>query len=72
MAGRKIDDHSFWAGSKSKDSVFPKGVKTKHFESAEGAGAIADYPDTIEDIKRDQEAAIRKAEGRKLKPGYRY
>ena len=28
--GQRIDDHSFWAGKKGKDSVFPDGPhKTK-------------------------------------------
>ena len=46
--GQRIDDHSFWAGSKSKDSVFPKGVHTKDESSAEGAGSEMDYEDTTE------------------------
>ena len=30
MAGKRIDDYSFWAGSKGKSSVFPDGPhKTK-------------------------------------------
>lgn len=71
MSGRKIDDHSFWAGSKSKESVFPKGVHTKEASSAEGAGAVMSYGDTSEAIKDQQEAGIRKAKGHAQKAGYR-
>lgn len=69
--GQKIDDHGFWAGSKSKDSVFPKGVHTKDESSAEGAGSVGKYEDTTEAIKSTQMAGISKAKGHPLKPGYR-
>jgi len=69
--GQRIDDHGFWAGAKSKDSVFPKGVHTKHESSAEGAGAENNYEDTTAAIKSVQEAAKGKAAGRPLKSGYR-
>lgn len=74
MSGRRIDDHTFWAGRPGKDTVFPDGPhKTKGERSAEGAGHLGtEYPDTTEDIHRDQDAGIKKAEGRKIKPGYRY
>lgn len=71
MAGRKIDDHSFWAGSKSKDSVFPKGVHTKDESSAEGAGALNSYEDTTDKIKAQQEMGIRKAKSHSQKPLHR-
>lgn len=71
MSGRRIDDHSFWAGGKSKGSVFPEGAKTKMETSAEGAGHLSDYPDTTEMIERDQKMGITKAESHKIKPGYR-
>jgi hypothetical protein len=46
--------------------------KLKAERSAEGAGRLgSSYPDTTEDILRDQNAGIGKAEGRKIKPGYR-
>jgi hypothetical protein len=69
--GQRIDDHHFWAGSGSKDSVFPKGVHTKHESSAEGAGAENEYEDTTETIKRQQEMGVSKAKGHPLKSGYR-
>jgi len=71
MSGQRIDDHSFWAGSKSKDSVFPKGVHTKEEHSAEGAGAVNHYEDTTETIHAQQEMGIRKAKSHNQKAGYR-
>jgi len=68
---KRIDDHSFWAGGKSKDSVFPKGVHTKHESSAEGAGAENEYEDTTEAIKSQQMMGVSKAKGHPLKSGYR-
>lgn len=71
MAGRKIDDHSFWAGGASKGSVFPEGVKHKMESSAEGAGALGKYEDTSESIKSQQEMGIRKAKAHPMKAEYR-
>ena len=72
MAGRRIDDHSFWAGGHSKGSVFPEGARTKNESSAEGAGAVHHYEDTTETIKSQQEMGIKKAKGHAQRPGYRY
>lgn len=69
--GQRIDDHHFFAGSKSKDSVFPKGVHTKHEMSAEGAGAEHEYEDTTEAIRSQQEMGKAKAKGHATKAGYR-
>ena len=71
MAGRLIKDHSFWAGGKSKGSVFPEGVKHKMESSAEGAGGLAAYEDTTESIKRMQEMGISKAKAHPRKAEYR-
>lgn len=71
MSGRKINDHSSWVGSRSKDSVFPMGVKTKQESSAEGAGSVNKYEDTTETIKSQQESGISKAKSRPMKPGFR-
>lgn len=57
---RRIDDHSFWAGGSSKASIFPEGVKTKSFSSAEGAGELRRYEETSDEIQRAQEMAERK------------
>jgi len=72
MAGQKINDHSFWAGGKSKGSVFPMGAKTKDESSAEGSGAVMKYEDTTEAIKGQQMAGSSKIKGHPLKPGTRY
>jgi hypothetical protein len=69
MGGMKITDHKFFAGSGSPR--FPKGVHTKDYSSAEGAGAVGEYEDTTEKIKSQQEMGIRKAESHKQKAGHR-
>lgn len=69
--GRRIDDHSFWAGSKSKDSVFPKGVHTKDEHSADSAGSLMKYEDTTEAIRGAQEMGEKKAKSHPLKSTYR-
>lgn len=69
--GQLIKDHSFFAGKKSKGSVFPMGVHLKAESSAEGAGEVSKYEDTTEAIKSTQEHGIRKAKARPLKDGDR-
>ncbi len=74
MSGRKIDDQSMWAGTTNKGGkIFPEGpYKTKEEKSTEGAGHLgSEYPDTTEDIHRDQKAGVSKLESRRMKPGYR-
>jgi len=72
MSGRRIDDHSFWAGGPGKNSVLPDGPhKTKPETSAVGAGSVMRYEDTTERIKGTQDAGIGKIKGRPMKPGYR-
>ncbi len=72
MSGRKINDHSFWAGGKGKDSVLPDGPhKVKAESSAEGAGAVGKYEDTTEAIKSQQMMNDSKIKGRPMKAGYR-
>lgn len=70
--GQRIDDHSFWAGKKGKDSVFPDGPhKTKEEHSAEGFGKLARYEDTTEEIHSMQEMAKKKVHAYPHKPGTR-
>lgn len=72
MSGRKIDDHSFWAGGKSHGSVFPDGGhKIKNESSAEGFGALSHYEDTTEAIKSQQQMNKSKVHGHPQKPGHR-
>jgi hypothetical protein len=69
--GQRLDDHSFWAGGRSKGSPFPEGDKVKTYTSAEGAGSEMDYEDTSEKIKSTQDEGIRKAKALPTKPNYR-
>ena len=71
--GQRIDDHSFWAGKKGKDSVFPDGPhKCKDESSAEGAGSVLKYEDTTEMIRKTQVEATKQAKSLPMKqPGYR-
>ena len=71
--GQRIDDHSFWAGSKGKDSVFPDGPhKTKDESSAEGAGSLMKYEDTTQAIRATQVEQSKQAKSRPMnQPGYR-
>jgi len=70
--GQKIDDHSFWAGGRSKASVFPDGPhKEKEYVSAEGAGSLMKYEDTDAMIKATQVEGVKKAKARPLKEHYR-
>jgi len=69
--GQRIDDHSFFAGGMTKDSVLPKGVHHKHYSSAEGAGSETDYEDTTESIHKVQEQNKMKTNKHPQKAGYR-
>ena len=70
--GQRIDDHSWWAGGKGKDSVFPDGPhKTKDESSAEGAGGLSTYEDTTEKIRAQQVMGTKKIHGHPSKPGTR-
>ena len=71
MAGRKIDDHAFWAG-KGREYPLPMESKMKRVESAEGAGSVARYEDTNEEIVKTQRAGDSKIKSRPLKDGDRY
>lgn len=58
--GQKIDDKSFWAGSKGSASVFPDGPhKVKMESSAVGAGDVMDYQDKTEKIKKSQVDSVK-------------
>jgi len=73
MSGRKINDHSFWAGGPGKDSVLPDGPhKVKAETSAEGAGSISKYEDTTEAIRAQQVMGDKKVKSHPMKAGYRY
>jgi len=69
--GQRIDDHSFWAGGKSKNSVLSEGVKHKGESSAEGAGSLMKYEDSTEAIKSQQNMGKAKIKGHPMKSEYR-
>jgi hypothetical protein len=71
MAGRRIDDHSSWIGSSSKESPLPMKSKMMQESSAEGFGALNKYEDTTEAIKSQQEMNKKKVHGHPMKPGFR-
>jgi hypothetical protein len=71
MSGRKINDYG--GMPHTSDMSMSSKNKVKHYTSAEGSGAIdGKYPDTTEDIHRDQEHGDSKIKGRPMKTGYRY
>lgn len=57
MGGKRIDDHSFWAGSHGHNTVMPDGAKTKRDTTAESAGKLGLYEGVDEQIKRQQDMA---------------
>ena len=69
--GRRIDDHSFWAGKAGKDMVMPQGVHTKSESSAEGAGSEMDYEDTTEKVRAQQVEGVKQIKSKPMKPLYR-
>jgi FtsZ-interacting cell division protein ZipA len=70
--GQRIDDHSFWAGAKPKDSVFPDGPhKRKSESSAKSDGDVMHYEDTTEAIKSAQNLNAGQARKHHMKPGHR-
>jgi hypothetical protein len=69
--GQKIDDHSFWAGSKTSTNPFPNGVKSKQYMSADEAGTLKNYEDTTEKIKSAQDKNASQAKAYPTKPAYR-
>jgi len=69
--GKKISDHSFWAGSKPKGTVFPESAKMKTMSDANGDGHEAYYEDTAEAIEKVQNQGASTAKAHKMKDGYR-
>lgn len=70
MAGRKIND--FGGYPHTSDMSMKSKTHLKEYHSAEGSGGIKDYPDTTEEIHRDQMAGDKKVKSQPMKPGYRY
>lgn len=59
--GQRINDHSSWAGSSTKDNPLPMESKEKHYSSEEGVGELSTYEDTEAQIKALQAANKRQA-----------
>ena len=71
MSGRRIDDHSSWVGAAKNGTVFPEGCKMKNETSSDSFGALAQYEDTSEAIKKQQMMNKTKVNGHPQKPGFR-
>ena len=67
-----VNDHKFWAGGRSKASVFPDGAKCMSFDSCSGAGSLENYQDDNAKIRMAQDMAVKKAKNHPMKEGYRY
>jgi len=72
MGGRKIDDHSFWAGKGNDMNVCPKESKQMKMEDVNGCGDLMRYEDKQERIKEAQQTTVKKVKSHPMKPGYRY
>lgn len=69
MVAKTIKDHNFFGGKGSP--AFPKGNAVKHEMSAEGAGAIHDYPCFSEDIHEVQKHDVSKMKKHTQKKDHR-
>jgi hypothetical protein len=70
MSGRRIDD--FEGLPHTSDMAMKSKNKLTEYTSAEGSGHLgSEYPDTTEDIRRDQVAGDAKVKAHPMKPGYR-
>jgi hypothetical protein len=70
MAGRKINDYGGYPHS--SDMSMKSKTHLKEYHSTEGSGGIKDYPDTTENIQRDQKTGDGKVRAHPMKTGYRY
>ncbi|HEY3526725.1 MAG TPA: hypothetical protein VGK47_11045 [Nitrososphaeraceae archaeon] len=68
---QRIDDHSAWMGSSSKDNPLPMETKMKTYSSEEGVGGLNPYEDKEEDIKAQQAANNRQQRKNPFGPGQR-
>jgi hypothetical protein len=69
---KMINDHSFWAGNSTEESVLPLGNKIKKVSSAEGAGHLSKYEDTEEEIVATQRKEREIAKKNPTKEGFRH
>lgn len=67
--GQRMDDYA--GMPHTSDMAMKSKTHTKHYTSAEGAGAENEYEDTDAMIKKQQEMGVSKAKSHPLKSGYR-
>lgn len=72
MAGKRIDDHSFFAGKGEKGVVLPKGVHLKAEHDDGAKEHLHKYEDTTEAILAQQELGERQAKKHDQRPMHRY
>lgn len=71
MSGRRINDYG--GEPHTSEMMMKSKNKLKSYSSAEGSGKIGmEYPDTTEDIHRDQEHGDSKIKSKPMKTGYRH
>ena len=70
MAGRRIDDHSFWAGKGSAKSVLPGEKKVMSYSHGSGCGELSMYEDTDESIRHQQKMNVSKVKSHSQKAYY--
>lgn len=58
--GMRIDNHAFFGGGPSADSVLAKGAKSQRVESAMGGGSLMKYEDTNDRIVETQREGVKK------------
>ena len=71
MSGRRINDYG--GMPHTSDMSMKSKTHLKEYHSAEGAGHLGTtYPDTTEEIRRDQMKGDSEVKSHKMKTGYRY
>jgi hypothetical protein len=69
--GKRIEDHKFFGGGMSRESVLPKGVHVQTHSDDGHGGHEAYYEDTDAAIKSAQMKSVKTAKGHKQRDGYR-
>lgn len=58
--GMRIDDHKFFGGGPTEDSVLAKGAKSERVSSAMPGGSLTKYEDTNDRIVETQREGVKK------------
>jgi len=58
--GMRIDDHRFFGGGPTADSVLAKGAKSQRVMSADPGGSLMKYEDTNDRIVESQREGVKK------------